>query len=1119
MASALERKAMKRFALLVGCALLLSCKHSEPAATPSPAAQTPPPKPDAQTVWKSVIEAPDRSEKDRALDPGRRPAEMLEFLDVKPGMKVADLGAGGGYTTELLARAVGPSGAVYMQNDPSWLPFLKESIDERLTHPAMKGVQRADAPFSDPLPAEKNLDEVVMNVIYHDIANIPAVDRVRMNREIFNALQPGGAYVVIDSSAQDGSGLRNTSSLHRIDEQVVKDEVQKAGFKLVAEGNFLRNPQDARDWNSSPGAATKAGKRGQSDRFALKFVRPEGSAQQLVPPALRLPAGARPTRVAAELTIDPTQPTFEGKESIELSLDAATPLLWLNADQLEIIDTVPASKTVDGGRSFVGLQFAQPLPMGSSRLSIHWRGKLSAIDSEGAFRQQENGEWYAMTSDEPVGARRIMPSFDEPSFKIPWKFSLRVRKGDAAYFNTPVESTEESGEYKVVHFVETLPLPSYLLAFAIGQYQRADAGKTPSGKPIGVVVTRGKLSWAKYAQQASPRLMALLEEYFGIPYHYPKLDSFEVPLGGGAMENPGLISFNQRILLARPGTQTPQFEIRCASVAAHEFAHLWFGDMVTTAWWDDLWLNEAFATWGESKIIQRFQPSWGELASRTQDTERAMRSDSLVTARRIRQPIEEEGDMKTAFDNITYQKGAAVIGMFEQYVGAEQFRKGVHRFLKEHADGNATAKEFLAAISAEAGKDVAPSFSTFLDQPGVPVVTSKLVCEGNKGHLELSQARYLPLGAQARGESLWQIPFCARTPRATTCTLLTEKTATLDLGACPDWALPNAAAAGYYRVALDADALAKLNKNVGKLSTSERMRLFYDANAQAHAGTMEDAHVFELMTSLSGDKDRHVVEALTPAIAEARNSGMITTELTAKFGAWVRAHFGARAHSLGFYERKHEPMDARILRPQVLRLIGDEGGDLAVRNEAQQISIKWFGDHSVTSPDLASTMLILSALDGDAILYDRYVAVARSETDRNDRIRVLNALGHFRNPELVSRGFQIFLGKDFDAREAIALVDGPAEWPGTRDMTLAFVEKNYDAIVQRMPRDFAGALPRMFARYCDEEHAKELREFFGPRVRSVPGGERRLAQTTEEVRQCAAFREKAAPSMASYFAK
>lgn len=230
---------------------------------------------DTRSRAQAVVDEPDRTPEDRALDAGRKPVETLEFLALRPGMRVAELGAGAGYTTELLARSVSPDGVVYAQNPDLFLQrFLKTSWPERLARPAMKNVVRVDREFGDPLPPEaKGLDLVLINVIYHDTTYLD-VDRKKMNQAVFDALKAGGAYVVIDSSAKPGTGTSDSKTLHRIDEQAVRSEVEQAGFKLQSTGDFLRNPQDARDWNSSPGAAAAAGRRGQSDRFALRFVKP-----------------------------------------------------------------------------------------------------------------------------------------------------------------------------------------------------------------------------------------------------------------------------------------------------------------------------------------------------------------------------------------------------------------------------------------------------------------------------------------------------------------------------------------------------------------------------------------------------------------------------------------------------------------------------------------------------------------------------------------------------------------------------------------------------------------------------------------------------------------------------
>jgi len=238
-------------------------------------AQKPAVSDEARSRAQAVVEAPDRMPEDRALDGGRKPVETLEFLRLKPGMKVAELGAGAGYTTELLARSVAPDGVVYAQNPDLFIQrFLKTRWPDRLARPAMKNVVRVDREFDDPLPPEaKGLDLVVINVIYHDTTYLE-VDRGKMNRAVFDALKPGGVYVVVDSSAKPGTGTSDSKTLHRIDEQTVRAEVEQAGFRLDGQGDFLRNPQDARDWDSSPGAAAQAGRRGQSDRFALRFVKP-----------------------------------------------------------------------------------------------------------------------------------------------------------------------------------------------------------------------------------------------------------------------------------------------------------------------------------------------------------------------------------------------------------------------------------------------------------------------------------------------------------------------------------------------------------------------------------------------------------------------------------------------------------------------------------------------------------------------------------------------------------------------------------------------------------------------------------------------------------------------------
>ena len=1102
---------MRKLALLC---LLLSCTGAARKPEESPnahgsMAQKP------RSTWSPVVEASDRTDEDRKLDPGRKPAELLEFLDLKPGMKVAELGAGAGYTTELLARAVGPSGTVYAQNPDLFLKnFLKKSWPARLQRPAMKNVTRVDREFDDPLPPEaKSLDAVLINAIYHDTVWLKA-DREAMNRAVFEALQPGGAYLVIDSSAKPGAGEDDAKTFHRIDEKLVRAEVERAGFKLDRSSDFLRNPDDTRDWNASPVAA--GAKRGTSDRFALRFVKPEKAAQ----PKLRLPSGARPLKVAAQLTIDPLKEVFDGQITIDLDLAYPTPVLWLNADGLALRTTEPKARILDGGSDFVGLEFEKPLAAGKSTLQIGYQGKISRTDTDGAFKQEEKGEWYVISHFEPTGARRVFPCFDEPSFKVPWQLTLKVPKDLEAFSNTMPESSEAEGELKTVRFAQTRPLPSYLVAFGVGKFEVVDGKKSRSGAPVRIVVTRGKKSWAKVSAEGSPRLLSIEEDYFGIPYAYGKLDLIEVPVGTGAMENPGLNTFLSRINLVKPGEETPQFERTAASVEAHEFAHQWFGDLVTTAWWDDLWLNEAFATWMTPKDLDVFAPKWNAAASRIETRNAAMRADTLVTARRIRQPIVSIDDIKTAFDGITYSKGASVIAMFEGYIGKEPFRKGVHRYLTTYADKNATAKQFLAAISAEAGKDVAPAFSTFLDQAGVPLVSAKLACVGGKAKLLLSQERYFAFGEEhAPQGQTWQIPICARFSShgkaGRACTLLSGKTGELPLPSCPEWVLPNEGEAGYYRLQLEPRLLAALSKNAARLSGPERLGLLDDVVAMSRAGKLDAAEMLAFLPPFAADQDRHVVAVALGTVASLRDE-LVPQPQQKQYAKLVRDLFGKRAHALGLLPRKGEDEETRLLRPQLIETVGDQGEDPQLAAGARKLAEAWLANRAAVSAEMVPAVLALSAAQGDRQLFDKLHTAARATQERTDRQRMLTALGSFRDPALAREAQGLSLSDDLDARETFAILGAQSRNPATRALAYDFVKTNFDALARRLPRDSAAGFPAFAIGFCDDAHVADASIFFGERAPRYVGGPRRLAQSLETLQLCSALRKQQSASVGAF---
>jgi alanyl aminopeptidase len=420
-----------------------------------------------------------------------------------------------------------------------------------------------------------------------------------------------------------------------------------------------------------------------------------------------------PIRYQATLDLDPAMESFSGAISIQTTVRKPVTTLWLNASKIAVKDAsaIAGGKTVKatavaGGDDFLGLQFESPLPVGNAEIRVTYTGEVRRGDSAGIFYLKDKDSEYLFTQFENTDARDAFPCFDEPGYKTPWQVTLRVPKQDSAVSNTPGTDRAE-GAVKVYTFKETKPIPSYLVAFAVGPFEYVDGGVAGKNKvPVRIVTPKGRSVEAKYAAEISATVLTRLEDYFGIPFPYEKLDQVSVPITGGfgAMENAGMVTYGQTIILADPASDTLRRQRSFASDAAHELAHQWFGDLVTTGWWDDIWLNEAFATWMEQKLVAQWKPEW---KTRVEDVDSKLLAedvDSLVSTRKIRQPILTKDDIVNAFDAITYQKGAAVIGMFESWMGEEEFRKGVHSYLNRYAFRTATAGDFLDSLVQQEGR-------------------------------------------------------------------------------------------------------------------------------------------------------------------------------------------------------------------------------------------------------------------------------------------------------------------------------------------------------------------------------------------------------------------------------
>jgi alanyl aminopeptidase len=853
-------------------------------------------------------------------------------------------------------------------------------------------------------------------------------------------------------------------------------------------------------------------------------------------PTLRLPASFHPKAYVARLRIDPATPRFDGTLRIDATLDAPTTTIWLDAEDLTIDQAsvrfgvgdgrndVPVTATAALAPSMVGAHFLQlradrAISAGNITVELAYHGALNDQEHRGAWRNPWHGDWYVFTQFEAIAARRVFPCVDEPGSKVVWQLALEVPAADVALSNTAGRETAIDASWKRVEFAPTRPLPSYLVAFAIGPMELVDAGKSQGGRAIRIAAPKGRAAEAAYAAKSTAPIVDRLEAWFGSPLPYDKLDQVAIPANSGAMENAGMITYAETRILIPPSDPSDSRRKTYAAYAAHEIAHHWFGDLVTTAWWDDLWLNEAFASWMESKILAQVEPAWrGDL----EDVERlgsALRADELVSARMIQQPITAEDDIVNAFDGITYDKGASVIRMFERWVGAPKFQDGVRAYLAKHADGNATTDEFLAAIGLAAGKDVATPFKTFLTQAGAPRVTATITCpKAEPVRIALHQERYLPRGAATTTAQTWMIPVCIasgefRGGRASrTCTMFADIDGSLPIpGPCPSWVYANADASGYYHVGLTADGLAAIAKDGWPaLHDAERLELAVDVMAGVDRGDLDVAAALELVPQLLATQNGATIEAAVRI--GARVEAYVPPAQRAGYQAWIRRTYGPLARKLGWTAATGDTAETERMRIAVLPLVAITGGDPTLRKQAVALARDWQALPS------GMTRAIVGAAAEDPKAFATLLAAVHTVKDRRALKDLIAALVGVH--DLASQAKVLALGLDpsIEWGQVVMIASQSAADPASSAAATAFVTAHLDELRQRTPVGSRAAFAYLLTHACDAASRDDAAKRAEP-MRAFLGGPRIVSQAIEEMDQCIAQKAMQGPALARYFAK
>lgn len=839
-------------------------------------------------------------------------------------------------------------------------------------------------------------------------------------------------------------------------------------------------------------------------------------------PTGRLPDTVAPVRYALEMTVVPTEDTFRGTVTVDVAITEPTGIIWMHARDLTLEKAVIerdgrglAANIIPGNDHVFGIAPSQPLAPGKARIHITYTGRFDDDRTQGLYRETEGEQAYAYTKFEPIDARRAFPCFDEPEHKVPWQLTFHVKEDHVALGNAPVVS-ETAGEdgMKTVVLAESKPMPSYLVAFVVGPFDIVDAGTVgKNDAPLRFIVPQGRKDETRYAAEVTPRIVSMLEDYFGMAYPYPKLDVAVVPRYWGTMEHPGIVALGQPLTLIPPDRETADRKRAYVNIAIHELAHYWFGDYVTMAWWNDIWLNESFATWLDVKITSAFEPTWKYGLTRYRWRERAMSTDRLASAKTLQEPVATNHEIESSFDNgITYFKGASLLFMFEHWLGEKKFRDAIRRYMTRFAWKNVTTADFYAVMDEALGQNLSQSLATFVTQPGHPVVSVKLHCDaGASPKLELSQSRYVPLGVEDTASLTWQFPVCVRHgangKSHEQCTLLADKTAmiTLEGDACPSWVWVNDGGYGYYRTAYSPELLDALTDVAPKkLSTIERLSLTGDLDALLESGDVSVAGVVEYAISLADDKDPDLVARAARMLGRR---SLVPDELLPAHAVLVRKTFGKRARRLGWKKRRRDSVETHDLRRTLLSVVGGAGRDPRIRARARKLANAYLKDRTAVADDMVGLVLSLAAKDGDAALFDRYLAAARQTKSRRERGRLLSALGAFEERAVVDRALALTLSDDFDLRETFSIFWRVLGQRQHRDHAYAFLKENFDAIANRMTQTaIIGQLFRIPAVFCDAEHLADAKEFFIPRAKRYEGAPPSLEKTFETMRICIAIK-------------
>lgn len=838
--------------------------------------------------------------------------------------------------------------------------------------------------------------------------------------------------------------------------------------------------------------------------------------------AQRLATNVQPVRYVLTLAPDLKTATFAGVEAIDVTLAAPAKTITLNSADIAFQSVTihaagkdqSAAVSLDADKQQATFTFPNEVPAGKATLHIHYTGILNG-KLRGFYLSKTPRRNYAVTQFESTDARRAIPSFDEPAFKAVFDVTLVVDKGDTAISNSPIEQDTPGPEADkhTLKFYPTPKMSTYLVAFLVGDF-KCTTGEQ-DGVAIRVCATPDKVALTPYALSIAKYVLHYYDDYFGIHFPLKKLDLIGLPdFEAGAMENFGAITYRETDLLLDPKTATVAAKEEVALVVAHEMAHQWFGDLVTMKWWNNIWLNEGFATWMENKPVAAMHPEWNIPQVVAADEDGTLNYDALPTTRAIRANANTPSEINQMFDGISYGKASDVLLMVENYLGPEVFREGVHKYLMAHLYSNATAQDFWNAETAVSHKPVDKIMDSLVAQPGEPILTFG---EPADGKVAVAQKRFfLSPSIKPDPSQKWTLPICFKTGNDTQdCQVLAPGDTSLKVPAASLF-FANARGKGYYRTAYPASVYKELVAHVETgLTPAERISLAGNEWAQVRADKATVGDYLDLVTALKSDPNAAVINNAVGGVDAIMERATADPAEKAALAAWIRRTFSAEYAALGEPGPSDTP-NKQQLRASLFGLLGVYGKDPAVLTQARTMADKFLADRASVDPNMGQTALAIAARNGDAALFDKLQHIYETSANPQVQINALRMLAEFENPTLAARALNYTISGKVRNQDAAIQLAIALQITATRDQAWKFVQAHWDAVHALLTPEMSEILVGSTGAFCSTDARDQVESFFA--THKAPDADRDLRRAVERINGCAEFRSLQGPNLTKWLA-